>query len=638
MATICAILLASFGFLCGGFNAGAFASEGAPPLFGSANEGTTGFATQNASPLASSLSRFGRRGSRLQGILQQDVALLSGDVETAESLVRWEVPEESFLQLQSDTEESESSESEDVEESSASGGDSHMEKHKEPHKAGPHARNAHEGGHEGITASKKGAGTKADEESKSSAEEEEGIHTSGEEHASHNAAGASSKSHTEGEGAGSETASHKEEEEQGKTLHKPGHKAEGTISHAKAKPHGPGHKEEGITAHKEAKPHEPGHNGEGIREHETGKPHEPGHKAKGISEQEKAKIHETGHEAEGVSAHEEAKAQAHKPVHGPSETSQEAEFDFLISRLRPLLKAAKGKELYGRLVTIVDLHEKAIEAEEELKAEAKKEEAKEKAVKEKAVPSVAVQEDLLLTEQLSNMWVLPFYEEEKRDTCLSGFEKLAHEATVTCSDPVCFKLETQAQECHYMPIESIMRKDDFEAQTGQSQGTEKPHPHVAKDHMLLGFDGECRKPEALGSEILKILQHPKHLAKKHALERSTGTGGTAPLHKHHLDLVCDAEEKAEYPSCKTVYEALQHVTDPKPRALPELLVLTDIKDLKNTLGLYRITFLFEGLVQFATPEGTKIDASQHKLPPEEAEFMRKHRHQDISATVMLKAD
>lgn len=74
------------------------------------------------------------------------------------------------------------------------------------------------------------------------------------------------------------------------------------------------------------------------------------------------------------------------------------------------------------------------------------------------------------------------------------------------------------------------------------------------------------------------------------------------------------------------------------QALPELLVLTDIQDLKNTLGLYRIAFLFEGLVQFATPDGTKVDASQHKLPKEEAEFMRKHRHDDISTTALLKAE
>lgn len=38
-------------------------------------------------------------------------------------------------------------------------------------------------------------------------------------------------------------------------------------------------------------------------------------------------------------------------------------------------------------------------------------------------------QDLLLTQQLSNMWVLPFYEEGKRETCLSGFEGLAHEVS-----------------------------------------------------------------------------------------------------------------------------------------------------------------------------------------------------------------
>lgn len=75
-----------------------------------------------------------------------------------------------------------------------------------------------------------------------------------------------------------------------------------------------------------------------------------------------------------------------------------------------------------------------------------------------------------------------------------------------------------------------------------------------------------------------------------------------------------------------------------PQALPELLVLTDIQDLKNTLGLYRITFLFEGLVPFATPDGTKIDASNHKLSSEEADFMHKHRHDNISTTVLLNGN
>lgn len=74
------------------------------------------------------------------------------------------------------------------------------------------------------------------------------------------------------------------------------------------------------------------------------------------------------------------------------------------------------------------------------------------------------------------------------------------------------------------------------------------------------------------------------------------------------------------------------------QALPELLVLTNIQDLKDTLGLYRITFLFEGLVQFATPDGTKIDASQHKLATAKSEFVHRHRHEDISATVLLNQD
>ncbi|CDI79330.1 hypothetical protein, conserved [Eimeria praecox] len=528
------------------------------------------------------------------------------------------MPQESFLQLQSDLEDSESNESEELGKSSTAAGGSHLEKEKEPPQAGRQTKRPHEENQEATTTSKEEAGTAAEEESKSLSAEEEGSQASGEEHASRSTAGVA-KGHAEGEGGSSERASHTDEDEQGQVLHESGKEDKGKTAHAKAKPHE--HEEEGISEHEKAKPHEPVEEEEETAEHEKPKPHKP------------------AHEAERTNGHEEATTKAQKHGRGPVEVSHETEFDILISRLRPLLRSAKGKELYGRLLTMIDLHEKTLEAEEELKSEAEKEKAKnEEALMEKIISSAASQEDLLLTQQLSNMWVLPFYEEAKRETCLSGFEKLAHEATITCSDPQCFKLETQAQQCHYMSIASIMRKEDFDAQTGQPKSTKMAHLQAAKDHMLLGFDGECRKPETLGSEILTMLQHPKNLAKKHTLERSTGSGGTVPLQKHHLDLICDAEEKTEYPSCKTVYEALQHVTEPKPRALPELLVLTDIKDLKNTLGLYRITFLFEGLVQFATPDGAKVDASQHKLPAEEAEFMRKHRHQDISTTVMLKPE
>ena len=38
-----------------------------------------------------------------------------------------------------------------------------------------------------------------------------------------------------------------------------------------------------------------------------------------------------------------------------------------------------------------------------------------------------VTQDLLLSQQLANMWVLPLHEEEKRQACLSGFEKMTHE-------------------------------------------------------------------------------------------------------------------------------------------------------------------------------------------------------------------
>ncbi|OEH74831.1 hypothetical protein cyc_06763 [Cyclospora cayetanensis] len=318
--------------------------------------------------------------------------------------------------------------------------------------------------------------------------------------------------------------------------------------------------------------------------------------------------------------------------------SPEARFDSLIDRMRLLLKASKGKEIIGQLANILELHEKTAEAQKQLKEEVEKTESQDGSAKEESKPNLDVQQDLLLSQQLSNMWALPFYEDEKRAVCLSGFEKLTHEATIECSDSECFKLETQSDQCPYMSIVSIMRKEDLDRVKGLPEAAEKHSAHGTKDHMLLGFDGECKNSENLGKEILNMLQRPKSLAEKRTLEQFNGTGGTVPLQQHHLDLICDTEDKAEYPACKTVFEALQHFKTPEPRALPELLVLTDIRDLKNTLGLYRISFLFEGLVQFTSPDGSKIDASKHKLPLKEAKFVYEHRHQNIASTVMLKGD
>ncbi|CDJ59000.1 hypothetical protein, conserved [Eimeria maxima] len=594
MVRIWAILVAYVSLVFGGRNVVAALSERAPYQFGSGVALTTSSVTQEANPHLSEVSRFKRRQRLLHGVLQQDSTVLRGAVGASEPIPGI------FLQLQSDLEHSQSTASQELGGSSASAGDSHLEKHKESSQ-------------EASNASKREAKAQPEEDFKASATNAEGSQASEGEHSSH------SKGHGRSDSETSETATHKEEEEAGKTLHESA-SAEG-----------------GAADHKKTKAHQPGHQGEEAKEHERENLLEPGRTAGGVSEQGKTKPHELDHTASD-SLHEEAEEKTHKHVHGPAKFEEEVDFNSLINRLRPLLSAAKGKELYGRLVTIVDLHEKAVAVEEELKAEARKETAQEEALKEKTGSDVATQEDLLLTQQLSNMWVLPFYEETKRETCLSGFEGLAHEATITCADPECFKLETQAQQCHYMSIESIMRKEEFETESGQPKWQKSPHPQAAKDHMILGFDGECRKPEALGSEILNMLQHPRQLAKKHALERATGSGGTAPPQKHHLDLKCETEENADNSSCKTVYEALQHVAESKPRALPELLVLTDIKDLKNTLGLYRIALIFEGLVQFTTPEGNKVDAFQHKLRAEDAEFVRKHRHQDISSTVMLKEE
>ncbi|KAL8439930.1 hypothetical protein Efla_004855 [Eimeria flavescens] len=361
--------------------------------------------------------------------------------------------------------------------------------------------------------------------------------------------------------------------------------------------------------------------------------------AKAHTKDEAAGTNHTGSERKGkheeekkLEADQEGKGKETPAHSAQAEGAESNRFDAVLTRLKLLLKASAGKKLLDRLLTMIDLHEKEEEAEKALKREAETAAAAEGKPKHVETPD----KDLLLSQQLSNMWVLPLHEEEKRNTCLSGFEKLTHEATLTCSDPQCFKLETDAKQCPYMSIVSIMRKEDLELLQHPSGSAAKTEVATQKDHMLLGFDGECKTPEILGAEILSILQRPKHLAKKHAFERTTGGASTVPLQKHHLDLVCDPDDKTEYPSCKTVYEALNHFSAPQPRALPEMLVLTDIGDLKDTLGLYRINFIFEGLVPFATPDGTKIDALKHKLSAADADFIQKHRHQDITATVMLK--
>lgn len=296
--------------------------------------------------------------------------LLEGSGNT-EYVSRLQVPQESFLQLQSDSEESDSEYSKELGGSSASSGDSHTDKHRGPTRPGSEARSAHEEDKEAPTASKKERGTDAAEDSKWSATEEEGSQASSEEHAPHSAKMAANKDHAEGEGGISETATHKEEE-QGETSGELGHGDKTIISDAKAKSHEPLRQAEGISEHEGAKLHEPAHEEEGISEHEGAKPDEPVHKTEGTSEREKAKQHVPGHKAEGGTEHQkekphepghnvgvrtqEVKAKAHMHGAGQAKLSQEEEVDSLISRLLPLLRAAKGKDLYERLVTILDLH------------------------------------------------------------------------------------------------------------------------------------------------------------------------------------------------------------------------------------------------------------------------------------------
>lgn len=61
-----------------------------------------------------------------------------------------------------------------------------------------------------------------------------------------------------------------------------------------------------------------------------------------------------------------------------------------------------------------------------------------------------------------------------------------------------------------MSIDSILRKDDLPEPKRSVEG--EPH-HEQKDHLLLGFDGQCKKAEELGTRILSIMQ--VWLIKKH---------------------------------------------------------------------------------------------------------------------------
>lgn len=57
-----------------------------------------------------------------------------------------------------------------------------------------------------------------------------------------------------------------------------------------------------------------------------------------------------------------------------------------------------------------------------------------------------------------------------------------------------------------MSIVSLMRKEDLEKLKGSPTKAAEAQPESAKDHLVLGFDGECRTPENLGNEILTVLQ------------------------------------------------------------------------------------------------------------------------------------
>ncbi|CBZ53025.1 conserved hypothetical protein [Neospora caninum Liverpool] len=340
------------------------------------------------------------------------------------------------------------------------------------------------------------------------------------------------------------------------------------------------------------------------------------------------KDHDTGKKGSGQAAEggkkDEKQPEDHddqKDENGPNEHDREK----ILSRLTKLLSNASGHALLGRLHDVLTEHEKqeALKAAEEAKKkeeeDAKKKEealATQKKMKDEAenamkaeIKREAPAKDLLLTQQLNALWMLPFIHDQRRvETCLSGFEKLAGQSRIVCRDPACMRLERD-RTCAFLDVQSIDRapEEDEERRT-----------------IYLGFDPSCRDVTQLGKRLLDLLQHP---VKQHEMEQrleSVGTGAQVPSLTNHLDLVCEGKDPVSYPTCTAVSQALRNVPHLGPKNLPSMVVLADIADIPNTLGLYRVVAIFEGRVPFADDKGHVLDKNGARVADLDAgKFLKK---------------
>ncbi|KYF41728.1 hypothetical protein TGARI_258360 [Toxoplasma gondii ARI] len=296
----------------------------------------------------------------------------------------------------------------------------------------------------------------------------------------------------------------------------------------------------------------------------------------------------------------------------------------IISRLTKLLSNSSGHALLGRLHDVMTEHEQAEErraAEEAKKKEEetkKKEEAKKEAeeakkeaeaneeklkeetenAKKEETKKEAPVKDLLLTQQLNALWMLPFLNDEQRmATCLSGFEKLTKQSRIVCQDPACMNLERN-RACAFLDVQSIDRAP---------QDEEEPRT------IHIGFDPACKDAAQLGMKLLDLLQHP---VKQHEMEQrleTVGTGAQVPTLTNHLDLVCDGKDPAAHPTCNAVSQALRNVPHLGPKNLPSMVVLADIADIPNTIGMFRIVTIFEGRVPLVDDKGNVLNKNGAKL-------------------------
>ncbi|KFG65111.1 hypothetical protein TGRUB_258360 [Toxoplasma gondii RUB] len=241
------------------------------------------------------------------------------------------------------------------------------------------------------------------------------------------------------------------------------------------------------------------------------------------------------------------------------------------------------------------------EAEEAKKeAEANEEKLKEETenAKKEETKKEAPVKDLLLTQQLNALWMLPFLNDEQRmATCLSGFEKLTKQSRIVCQDPACMNLERN-RACAFLDVQSIDRAP---------QDEEEPRT------IHIGFDPACKDAAQLGMKLLDLLQHP---VKQHEMEQrleTVGTGAQVPTLTNHLDLVCDGKDPAAHPTCNAVSQALRNVPHLGPKNLPSMVVLADIADIPNTIGMFRIVTIFEGRVPLVDDKGNVLNKNGAKL-------------------------